>query len=53
VDGVILAPPLGEIQQLISAPAAANLSAVAVAVSRPLEEMSVVSIDDHQAALEM
>ncbi|WP_031303912.1 LacI family DNA-binding transcriptional regulator [Sphingobium quisquiliarum] len=53
VDGVLLPPPLCDLEPLTQALQRAGIAAVAVATSRPPEGMPVVSIDDRRAAYEM
>jgi len=53
IDGVVLPPPLCDLQELVEALTAAGIPAVAVATGRPPADLSAVSIDDRQAAYEM
>lgn len=52
IDGVILPPPLCDMDKLATALAAANIPAVRVATGAP-GDLPAVSIDDRQAAYEM
>ena len=53
IDGVILPPPLCDLEEMVQALAAADIPAVAVATGRVPGDMPAVSIDDRQAAYEM
>jgi LacI family transcriptional regulator len=53
IDGVVLPPPLCDLQEMVEALTAAGIPAVAVATGRPPADLSAVSIDDRQAAYEM
>ncbi|MBA4755598.1 MAG: LacI family DNA-binding transcriptional regulator [Sphingobium sp.] len=53
IDGVILPPPLCDLQDMAHALVAANIPAVAVATGRSDGELAAVRIDDRQAAYEM
>jgi LacI family transcriptional regulator len=53
IDGVVLPPPLCDLEEMVEALAAADIPAVAVATGRPPSDLSAVSIDDRQAAYEM
>lgn len=53
IDGVILPPPLCDLDAMADALAAAGIPAVAVATSRASSVLAAVSIDDHHAAQEM
>ncbi|MEC3911574.1 LacI family DNA-binding transcriptional regulator [Sphingobium sp. CR2-8] len=53
IDGVILPPPLCDLDEMVAALDAAGIPAVAVATGRPPSALSAVSIDDRQAAYEM
>lgn len=53
IDGVILPPPLCDLEEMVQALAAADLPAVAVATGRHPGDLAAVSINDRQAAYEM
>ena len=53
IDGVLLPPPLCDLEPMTRALREAGLAAVAVATSRPPEGMGVISIDDYHAAYDM
>ena len=53
IDGVILPPPLCDLEDMIAALAAADIPAVAVATGRVPGDLAAVSIDDRAAAYEM
>ena len=53
IDGVILPPPLCDLEEMVQALAAVNMPAVAVATGRSAGDLAAVRIDDRQAAYEM
>lgn len=53
IDGVVLPPPLCDLDAMAEALAAANIAAVAVATGRSGGNLAAVRIDDRQAAYEM
>ncbi|WP_298399691.1 LacI family DNA-binding transcriptional regulator [Sphingobium sp.] len=53
IDGVVLPPPLCDLEEMVEALAAVDIPAVAVATGRPPDDLSAVRIDDRQAAYEM
>ena len=52
-EGVILAPPLGESQPLVSALQSAGIPLVAIALGAARADIMHVGIDEHRAAYEM
>ncbi|MDT7535877.1 LacI family DNA-binding transcriptional regulator [Sphingobium sp. SA2] len=53
INGVILPPPLCDLEEMVAALKAADIPAVAVATGRAPGDLAAVSIDDFQAAYEM
>ncbi|BBF69907.1 MULTISPECIES: LacI family DNA-binding transcriptional regulator [Sphingomonas] len=53
IDGVILPPPLCDLNEMVEALDKAGIPAVAVATGRAPSDLAAVSIDDRQAAYEM
>ncbi|NML09856.1 LacI family transcriptional regulator [Sphingobium sp. AR-3-1] len=53
IDGVILPPPLCDLDEMVEALGKAGIPAVAVATGRAPSALAAVSIDDRQAAYEM
>ncbi|HEX7858654.1 MAG TPA: LacI family DNA-binding transcriptional regulator [Sphingobium sp.] len=53
INGVVLPPPLCDLEELTHALTKADIAAVAVATERITDEVSAVSIDDHDAAYTM
>ena len=53
IDGVILPPPLCDLDGMVDALDKAGIPAVAVATGRAPSDLAAVSIDDRQAAYEM
>lgn len=53
IDGVILPPPLCDLDDMVAALEKVGIPAVAVATGRAPSALSAVSIDDRQAAYEM